>query len=801
MITVQRPSSRAVDGPLSRRRLGVAGRRSVVARLVRPRIVSHAATGVGDDGAELGDGPATRRAARRLVDGRRPRLRLVPAHDPDVTLRRIADAIAHDARRYRPCATETARSVTTLAVADACHCTSPASWTATAAGRGAAACRAPRATPRARRTSPALVRIAVTRRHRLAHRVRVLDRELDPAPRRGPPHPRPAPQAVRPRRRAQRAERADPVDRPAVRLARGPHAEVRPAGHPQGDPRHRRRTPACCSRSPSTTAAAPGADRRRARVSRAEGRADERGAIAEHLYLPELPPVDVLVRTSGELRISNFLLWQSAGAAIHFTDKTWPEFDAAELDAALALVSWTRDPSTRPASSLRRTSPPQLPGAEDRPGQEQMAEAVGRGHRARPPPRRAGRHRHRQDDRLPRSRPSPAVPRVVVATATKALQDQLAGKDLPFLDAALPASFDWAVLKGRSNYVCLQRLRELHDDAQRASSSSRASAPPRRAELTRIATWVGHHRHGRRRRARLVPVRRGVADGQRRQRRVPRRRPLPDGRAVLRRAGARAEPASPTWWSSTRTSTGCTSAAVGSLLPEHDVVVFDEAHVLEDVMSDTVGVQIGAGPLRHAGRRRCGGSSTTRPRRVRRRHRRPAPRGPRAARRQAPAAALPRRAARRPRRGAHPPRPGERRAAPSIDDAGRGRQAAQAARPAAHRPGHRAPRPRPRRPRGVRRLRLRRRPSSRGSEIAPLDVGPALRERRVGAAHGGPHQRDHPGARSPNAVGLSPVEHRRRRRRQPVRLPAPGAAVLRDAPARPARRSATGRPCTTSWPR
>ena len=62
-------------------------------------------------------------------------------------------------------------------------------------------------------------------------------------------------------------------------------------------------------------------------------------AIADRLYLPELPPVDVLVRTSGELRVSNFLLWQSAGAAIHFTGKTWPEFDSAELDTALALVA------------------------------------------------------------------------------------------------------------------------------------------------------------------------------------------------------------------------------------------------------------------------------------------------------------------------------------------------------------------------------------------------------------------------------------------------------------------------------
>jgi undecaprenyl diphosphate synthase len=61
-------------------------------------------------------------------------------------------------------------------------------------------------------------------------------------------------------------------------------------------------------------------------------------SIAAHLYLPELPAVDVLVRTSGEHRVSNFLLWQSAGAAIYFTDAPWPEFDAAELDAALALA-------------------------------------------------------------------------------------------------------------------------------------------------------------------------------------------------------------------------------------------------------------------------------------------------------------------------------------------------------------------------------------------------------------------------------------------------------------------------------
>ena len=62
------------------------------------------------------------------------------------------------------------------------------------------------------------------------------------------------------------------------------------------------------------------------------------GQLSEHLYDPDLPDVDVLVRTSGEMRVSNFLLWQAAGAAIHFTDAAWPDFDAADLDRALDLV-------------------------------------------------------------------------------------------------------------------------------------------------------------------------------------------------------------------------------------------------------------------------------------------------------------------------------------------------------------------------------------------------------------------------------------------------------------------------------
>ena len=74
------------------------------------------------------------------------------------------------------------------------------------------------------------------------------------------------------------------------------------------------------------------------RAARADDGTVTPEGIQRHLYDPELPPVDVLVRTSGERRVSNFMLWQSAGAAIHFADAAWPDYSPADLDAAIALV-------------------------------------------------------------------------------------------------------------------------------------------------------------------------------------------------------------------------------------------------------------------------------------------------------------------------------------------------------------------------------------------------------------------------------------------------------------------------------
>ena len=57
--------------------------------------------------------------------------------------------------------------------------------------------------------------------------------------------------------------------------------------------------------------------------------------FAAYLYDSEIPDPDLLIRTGSELRVSNFLLWQIAYAEIHTTDVMWPDFDAADLEAAL----------------------------------------------------------------------------------------------------------------------------------------------------------------------------------------------------------------------------------------------------------------------------------------------------------------------------------------------------------------------------------------------------------------------------------------------------------------------------------
>lgn len=57
--------------------------------------------------------------------------------------------------------------------------------------------------------------------------------------------------------------------------------------------------------------------------------------VAEHLYLPDVPDPDLVIRTSGEVRLSNFLLWEVSYSELYFTDVPWPDFREEEFGAAL----------------------------------------------------------------------------------------------------------------------------------------------------------------------------------------------------------------------------------------------------------------------------------------------------------------------------------------------------------------------------------------------------------------------------------------------------------------------------------
>ena len=183
--------------------------------------------------------------------------------------------------------------------------------------------------------------------------------------------------------------------------------------------------------------------------------------------------------------------------------------------------------------------------------------------------------------------------RVVVVTATKALQDQLAMKDLPFLAETLDVPFSFAVLKGRSNYLCLQRLDEVTGAAPAALD---LDGPPSvvRHQVERLADWATETTTGDHAELSWAPTEatwRAVSVG---SDECPGARRCPHGTLcfaeLARQRAARA--------SITVVNThlyGLDVATQGMILPDHTMVVFDEAHVIEDVMSDTVGVQLSPG--------------------------------------------------------------------------------------------------------------------------------------------------------------------------------------------------------------
>ena len=114
-----------------------------------------------------------------------------------------------------------------------------------------------------------------------------------------------------------------------------------------GDDRRQRR--ASRSSWPSTTAGA-----RRSSTPRATLHGRRRGGVPRsYLYAPEMHDPDLIIRTSGEQRLSNYLLWQSAYSELHFTDVLWPDFSRADLEAALAELRRARAPLRGPLMASR----------------------------------------------------------------------------------------------------------------------------------------------------------------------------------------------------------------------------------------------------------------------------------------------------------------------------------------------------------------------------------------------------------------------------------------------------------------
>lgn len=236
-----------------------------------------------------------------------------------------------------------------------------------------------------------------------------------------------------------------------------------------------------------------------------------------------------------------------------------------------------------------------LPTAEDRPGQREMAELVASSIEH-------GRHLVVQAGTGTGKTLAYLVPaitsgkRTIVATATKALQDQLANKDLPFLAAELEAlghEVDYAVLKGRSNYVCLQRLREMSQPDTGQLELEEMSAV-HKLEIKKIAEWAGDSRTGDQAEMEWAPsdaAWRSVSVG---SDECPGAERCPMGDECFAELARRRAQVSDVVVVNTHLY-GLHVGSGGAILPEHDIVVFDEAHVLEDTMSDTVGVEVSPG--------------------------------------------------------------------------------------------------------------------------------------------------------------------------------------------------------------
>lgn len=245
----------------------------------------------------------------------------------------------------------------------------------------------------------------------------------------------------------------------------------------------------------------------------------------------------------------------------------------------------------------------QLPGGgEPRPGQRQMAEAVAAA---------IERNEHLVVQAGTGTGKSLAylVPAIlsgrttVVATATKALQDQLSNKDLPFLAAHLGRPFRFAVLKGRSNYFCLDKARDMGqgDEGGQLELADLADVDTGELgalgkEVVRILRWVRTSRTGDRAELPFEPRPAAWARLSVSARDCPGAARCPMGEHCYAEQARRAAEEADVIVVNTHLY-AAHLASGGQVLPPHDVLVVDETHELEDVVASALGVELTAGRL------------------------------------------------------------------------------------------------------------------------------------------------------------------------------------------------------------
>ncbi|MBA2283059.1 MAG: ATP-dependent DNA helicase [Acidimicrobiia bacterium] len=191
---------------------------------------------------------------------------------------------------------------------------------------------------------------------------------------------------------------------------------------------------------------------------------------------------------------------------------------------------------------------------------------------------------------------------VVVATATKALQDQLIGRDLPFLAEHLDVPFRYAALKGRSNYLCLQRASEvlkaekgeLTLEGMDFGAAGGSDAAAHRAQVLSLVEWGTSTADGDRAGLSFEPTPKAWGAVSVGADECPGASRCPMGEACFAERARATAAGSDVVVVNTHLYGVHVSAGLG-VLPEHDVVVFDEAHQLEDVVSATAGFEIGPG--------------------------------------------------------------------------------------------------------------------------------------------------------------------------------------------------------------